>query len=126
MNHILDELQRKAEAAPVGSGWYVLTLANGSDVRARHITGASTWIAQCRTNEDAAYIACASPDVMLRLIAVARAAQKIDALKPHDRNRLNSTAGKWVTLNVPGETWLGLQSSLAALEAGGTREEGTR
>lgn len=90
MNDILDELQRKAEAA-------------GQN-------GAMPWYADM-TLEDQTYVEAASPDVMRRLIAVARAAKAVgysngfDAAYPDKLDRL--------------------RQSLCALEAG-TREEGTR
>lgn len=70
MNDTLDELQRKAEDSlthsdNIGEGWF-----GERELRALLIVESSP---------DAAYIASASPDVMLRLIAVVRAAKAIDA-----------------------------------------------
>jgi hypothetical protein len=77
----IDKLEAIAKAAPVSNGWFVLTRSNnGSDVRARHATGGSTWIAECRTNADAAHIATFSPERVLALLAVVRAARELDAL----------------------------------------------
>jgi hypothetical protein len=72
---MIEELERLARAATPSDGWFVLKLSNGSDVRARHVTGASTWIAECRTDAEAQYIAACSPDRVLRLLEVVKQAK---------------------------------------------------
>ena len=70
----MKELRKLAEAATPGP-WATLLLANGADVRAPHASGGSCWVAETRSNDDAAYIAAASPDVVLRLLDVVEKAK---------------------------------------------------
>lgn len=114
MNDTLDELQRKAEAA-LEPDWFDPDLID-SDAPIRS------------TRTARAYIACASPDVMLRLIAVAKNAQEVMAVYSEELDFSDDEETEALQSNARRceAAWLGLQSSLAALEAGGTREEGTR
>jgi uncharacterized protein YciI len=78
----LDDLQRVAEQATPGP-WHPLVYGQQADVRATR-EGGSTWIAECRAKEDATYIAAIDPRSLLKLIAVARAAQEYEGTCPAD------------------------------------------
>lgn len=133
MNDILDELQRKAEAASCGpwfaSDWQQDDGPNRTTIERREPENVAprSWgiwpdgiakraVASTEDGEnplpDAAYIAAADPQTVLRLIAVVRAAKAVgysngfDAAYPDKLDRL--------------------RQSLCALESAGTREDGTR
>jgi hypothetical protein len=69
----LSALEEAAREATQGAR----TLLEGAqrvEVRAQHADGSSTWVAECRTKEDARHIAAFSPGVALPLLELANAA----------------------------------------------------
>jgi hypothetical protein len=91
----LEELEAIARAA-TPDRWGVFHMSVGAYVRAYPDTGGSTWIAECRTKEDAAHIAAFSPARVLAMLEIVRAAKYVaysngfDAALPDKQERLRT------------------------------------